>query len=233
MSQNWRDIWNRRALPDGSLTLDTLIKLDGFDVGAGRIETEDWRNYVATIAAKLGLRDGASVFEVGCGSGAFLYALQERYTLSLGGIDYAGGLIAAARCALPAGHFEITEASALDTTTPFDFVIANGVFHYFTLDYASEVLRRMAAKARCAVAILEIPDAQTQEASEALRRNTLTQAEYEKKYAGLEHTYFQSEWFTNQAAALGLRCEAFAGCVPNYAQNQFRFGVMIRKQPHV
>jgi len=37
--------------------LDALIKLDGFDMGAGRIEVSDWRTYAARIAEKLGIRD--------------------------------------------------------------------------------------------------------------------------------------------------------------------------------
>jgi hypothetical protein len=96
MTQNWKEIWNRRTTASEGLDLDALIKLDGFDTGAGHIEADDWRTYAARIAEKLGIRDGATIYEVGCGAEAFLYALRERHFLSVGGLDYSTGLIAAA-----------------------------------------------------------------------------------------------------------------------------------------
>jgi len=229
-TQNWKEIWNRRGgIGEGVLDLDALIKLDGFDTGAGRIEADDWRTYAGLIADKLGIRDGETVYEVGCGAGAFLYALRERYSLAVGGLDYSAGLIAAATRAMPDGEFKVAEANAVDTETAYDYVITNSVFHYFGQDYATEVLDRMIRKAKVAVAVMEVPDLQTKGESEALRRDALTQEEYDKKYAGLEHTYYQRDWFRSQAAARGLTCEVFDGCVPNYAQNKFRFGVLFKK----
>lgn len=230
MTQNWNDIWNRRtASKVGGVDLDILIKLDGFDTGAGRIEVADWRIFAALIAERIGIYDGATVFEVGCGSGALLYAFKERYSLAVGGIDYATGLIAAAKMAILDGKFEVKEAKALDTTPQYDYVVANSVFHYFDLDYAAKVLERMTKKARNAIAIMEVPDLNTKSESEVMRRDMLTQEEYEKKYQGLAHTYYERDWFRKQAKAHGFTCELFDGCVPNYAQNQFRFGCIIRK----
>lgn len=228
MTQNWKEIWNRRTGTGGG-GLDALIKLDGFDSGAGRIEAEDWRQYAAIIGEKLGIYNGVSVFEIGCGAGAFLYALKEKLDLSVGGIDYAVGLITAARNAMPDGRFEVCEASALEIEPQYDYVITNSVFHYFDLDYAEDVLNRMIKKAKTSVAVLEVPDLKTKNESEALRREALTQEEYEKKYNGLAHTYYDRNWFRVQAANHECDCELFDGCVPNYAQNRFRFGCIIRK----
>lgn len=227
---NWKAVWSRRGSDGGDpADLDGLIRLDGFDVGAGRIEVADWRIYAARIAERLGLADGASVYEVGCGAGAFLFALRERHALAVGGLDYSGALVAAARRAMPDGDFTEAEAAAVDPLEPYDFVVSNGVFHYFPVQYAEAVLARMVAKARVAVAVLEVPDARTRDASEAYRRDTLTEDEYARKYAGLEHTYFAREWFVAQAAAHGCRCTVFDGCVPNYGQNRFRFGALLFK----
>jgi trans-aconitate methyltransferase len=224
---NWKAVWNRRSSTGRGL--DAIIKLDGFDQGAGRIEVDDWRKYSVHIAKRLGVKHGASIYEVGCGAGAFLYALREQYSIAVGGIDYAAGLIAAASDAMPDGHFKEGDANTLDVATNYDFVISNGVFHYFSLEYATEVLERMINKARIAVAIMEIPDMATKEESEALRRDIMSHEEYEKKYKGLEHTYYPRGWFKEQAKAHELSVEIFDGCVPNYAQNQFRFGCIIRK----
>jgi SAM-dependent methyltransferase len=226
---NWKAIWNRRARNGERADLDTLIKLDGFDTGAGRIDVNDWRHYTANIAKKLGIVDGVSVYEVGCGAGAFLYALCEQFSIVVGGIDYATGLIAAASHVMPYGHFKEGDANKFDIAPHYDFVIANSVFHYFSREYASEVLARMIKKAKIAVAVMEIPDSATKEESEALRRDITTPEEYERKYKGLEHTYYVRGWFEEEAKARGLTFEMFDGCIPNYAQNRFRFGCIIRK----
>ena len=231
MTQNWNVIWNRRSVCVGAgkrLHLDDLIKLDGFDTGAGRIEASDWRIYADLIAQKLRIYNGATVFEVGCGSGALLYALQQKHSLTVGGIDYATGLIATAIRAMPEGEFKVLEAKHMETEPQYDYVIANSVFHYFNLDYASGVMARMIKKARNAVAIMEVPDLKTKMESEEMRRNMLTQEEYDIKYAGLEHTYYARDWFKDQAKYHGLECELFDGCIPNYAQNKFCFGVILR-----
>lgn len=229
-TQNWQKIWERRSCEGvEQLDLATLIKLDGFDTGAGRIESTDWQAYAEIIAKKLRLKNGDSVYELGCGAGAFLYALRQLYTLKLGGLDYSSALIDAASRAMPDGDFVVKEAKAVKIEPAYDYVISNGVFHYFNYDYAAEVVASMIKKSKIAVAIMEIPDMQTKQQAEALRRDALSVEVYEKKYAGLEHTYYERDWFDKQAALHGCTCEAFDGCVPNYAQNQFRFGVLIKK----
>ncbi len=229
-TQNWKEIWARRTpVADETLDLAALIKLDGFDTGAGRIEATDWQTYAGVIAKNLTLKNGDSVYELGCGAGAFLFALRQLYTLKVGGLDYSSALIEAASRAMPDGDFIADEAKSVETETQYDYVISNSVFHYFSHAYAAEVIASMLKKSKIAVAIMEIPDIQTKQEAEALRRDTLTVEAYERKYAGLEHTYYERDWFKKQAALHGCACEAFDGCVPNYAQNQFRFGVLIKK----
>ena len=53
---NWKEIWNRRSFSaEEKLSLDTLIKLDGFDSGAGRIAADDWQTYADIISEKLNI----------------------------------------------------------------------------------------------------------------------------------------------------------------------------------
>jgi len=231
MENRWRDVWSRRHADERSnLALHDLIALDGFDSGAGKIEVEDWREYARRVARKLNLNDETSVYEVGCGAGAFLYALCEQYNLKVGGVDYSAGLIAAAQKAFPRSRdFQCLEAAAIDTNEKYDYVISNGVFHYFDLDYAKKTLLKMLDKAKCGVCILEIPDLKTRNQSEKFRRDMLTTKEYEIKYAGLHHTYYDRDWFASIVKEHDIKIEIFNGCVPNYAQNKFRFGCLILK----
>jgi trans-aconitate methyltransferase len=229
MTQNWKAIWNKRSSESEKLTLDNLIKLDGFDTGAGKIEPSDWRIMTSRIADKLKLENGNSIYEVGCGAGAFIMSLTEEYELTYGGIDYAEGLIKAAKRAMPEGNWEHGEAKDLSLTPKYDFVISHGVFHYFDESYASGVIDKMIDKAKKSIAILEVPDLETKEELESIRRDKLSKEEYEKKYKGLEHTYYSKDWFKNKANQLNLNCNIIEGCVPNYAQNDYRFGVIIKR----
>jgi len=229
MRQTWYDVWNRRFAEGPLRDLAQLIILDGFDIGAGKIEAEDWQSYVDTIASMLGLRQGQSVFEIGCGSGAFLFALRKKYDLEVGGIDYAKGLIAAARQVMPGGIFRVCEAGECPLEPQYDYVIANSLFHYLSYQHAELVFSLMLRKARIGVAVLDIPDLATQKESEVKRRDVLTEAEYSRKYEGLKHTYFDRDWFMQRAKGTSFCCVTFDACVPNCIQNCFRFGVRLLK----
>ncbi len=146
-------------------------------------------------------------------------------------MDYAEGLIEAARKVMPAGAFEAKEACDLDAEPHYDLVIANGVFQYFSFDYANQVLDLMLAKARWKVAILDVPDLAFREQLELLRRNVLGVEEYDAKYAGLPHTYYPRRWFLNRPAADGYNEEIIDGFISNYAQTEFHFCALLGPPP--
>lgn len=83
----WQDVWNKenRVLDN---VLDILIKADGFDSGAGRFDVDSWKNYTKSLYEKLDLKPKDSIYDVGCGSGAFLYPLYytKRVCVCGGGI---------------------------------------------------------------------------------------------------------------------------------------------------
>lgn len=143
-NMNWHQVWSKRSLDNlSSLSLEDLIVLDGFDEGAGRVQVEDWRKYAELIIDKLEMKKNDSILEVGCVSGALLYALNEHLELNVAGIDYSENLIKVAKKALPKGNMQVLEAIDLDDTQKYDYLISNAVFHYFALPYAKEVLLKM------------------------------------------------------------------------------------------
>ncbi len=227
----WQEIWNKRGGVDRpAADLQALIDLDGFDGGAGKVHAPDWRVYAQAVARALLMRPGDSLFEVGCGAGAFLYALRDAGFHIAGGIDYSEGLIQVACAHFPEASLNRAEASALEIHPHCDYVVANSVFHYFpSFEYAAVVLARMCAKARKGIAVLEIPDQASNVESERARRDLLSEEEYARKYAGLEHRYYPRQWFADRAAELGLKCETSDQFLPNYAQSRFRFNCIIRK----
>ena len=231
MTQDWHQIWNKRGVTGTPASnLRDLMDLDGFDSGAGRVAVEDMREYALTIARRLGMTDGMSVYEVGCGAGAFLYGLCERFQLRVGGCDYAETLVRIASEQFPAGQFVAAEAASISTDSKYDIVLANGVFHYFPdLDYARRVVERMMEKSNSVIAVLDVPNASTRTEAENARRAQLGADEYDKKYSGLEHLYYEPDWFGTLAEKHDCEWEHFTQLIPNYVQNPFRFDVVIRK----
>lgn len=228
---DWHAVWSRRDAAGGGDALQRLIDLDGFDTGAGRIAAADWRAYAAAIAQQAGIVPGSTVYEIGCGAGAFLYALQELGA-TVSGSDYAANLVQHAREALPGADLQHAEAIAMPTAPSCDVVLANSVFHYFPdLGYAQAVLRRMLAKARQSVAVLEVPDLTRRDAAEAARRAHLSEAEYEARYRGLPHRYYERAWFERIAIGAGWTARCSDQCIAHYAQSAFRFNCILTPPP--
>ncbi len=231
LNNKWHSIWNNRKTDHNEINLQTLINLDGFDSGAGKINAIDWIEYTRQLVDLLHIENGESVYEVGCGSGALLYSISEHVNIKVGGNDYSDRLINIAKEAFQIpSYFSCTEASKINTSPQFDYTISNAVFHYFSKEHASIVLEKMILKARKGVAILEIPDLNTKDMSEEFRRGALPKEVYDNKYKDLEHTYYDRGWFIDFVNSLGYSTQLLDGFVPNYSQNKYRFGCIINKR---
>jgi len=232
MSDRWFGIWNSRGGDSAAdLSLEKLIILNGFDSGSIAIGAAEWRENARRVAALLGIQTGDSIFEVGCGSGAFLFALKEVIQCEVAGADYSAGLIAAARKIFPENRFDVTNATELDTSEQYDLVISHSMFHYLALVDAEKVIRRMLSKAKRTVGIFDLPDLQTRDAAERMRRGTLPEGEYEKKYQGLTHTYYEKDWLKEriELSSPGAHIEFIASQIENNPQSPYRFGLIVHQ----
>jgi len=112
---NWNSIWNKRKIEDsivGNL-LEHLIRADGFDEGAGSIGKYNWLQYILYIKERLNIEKTDSIFEIGCGGGAFLYPFyKEGYEVA--GIDYSEALIEIGKSMMPQMNLSVCEAINLD-----------------------------------------------------------------------------------------------------------------------
>lgn len=229
MSQSWQSVWGgRKRLSAEEMTLERLMACDGFgpeDVGAITVDT--YVDYVHYVTGRLGLTPGDSVYEVGCGSGAFLYPLyHEGYEVA--GTDYADVQIANARAAMPGGVFGVIEAARIDDTQRYDAVIASGVFLYFEDEaYAATVLQKMVRMARKGVAVLDVSDLAKRDEAIRLRQQAMTPEEYAAKYAGLDHLYLPQTWFAERLAGLPLRVEVEPQRISGFLHSAYRYNVFI------
>ena len=234
---NWKYIWNKHLELNFSLSdnpdclLRSLIVSDGFDMGLSVIAVDDWKVYVDQISRLLKLRPGMSVFEVGCGGGAFLYPLYHQ-GLTVAGIDYASNLVHLAKLAIPEGRFEVFNANDLASfeNRRADVVLANSVFQYFdSLKMAESVLLAMFESAESTVAVLNVPDLRLEMEEMEATRNALPVNVYEEMYNGLKHLYLERNWFVMMGKRAGWKANVVAQQIPNYGKNEFRYNVVFKK----
>lgn len=81
---HWKKIWNKDDRIN-QIILECLVKADGFDSGAGSFTLEDWEKYQLEYIHKLDISPSDTIYDVGCGSGAFLYDLYLQKH-SVGGL---------------------------------------------------------------------------------------------------------------------------------------------------
>jgi len=226
--QNWKSIWAKRELTsEYDTVLSKLISADGFDTGFGTIKEEDWISYIDHVSAKLNIIPNDSIYEVGCGSGAFLYNFYKNKH-NIGGIDYSENLIVIANQYLEAGQFKYDEAIMIDEKIKYDTVLSNGVFFYFpSLEYAKKVLNKMINKATKSIAILDVSDQEWKNKSLKIRKGNMTEEEYSKRYSGLDHLYYSKQWFIDIALKHNLKIEIEQQNINNYQNNSYRFNVFL------
>jgi 2-polyprenyl-3-methyl-5-hydroxy-6-metoxy-1,4-benzoquinol methylase len=227
----WKEIWNNRERVH-KIILEILMKADGFDSPTGEFSIDDWIEYTNTLYARLDIKENESIFEVGCGSGAFVYPLfQEGYRV--GGIDYSEILIKLAKSVMDNENFINGDALDMDEKDKYDFVISHSVFFYFdSLSYAKKVIEKMIKKADKAVAIFDINDIEKEKDYHKTRIQTMSKEEYEKKYQGLNHLFYSKEFFISIATEHNLEIEIWDQEFEKYNNSKFRFNVIMRKRVH-
>lgn len=230
MQNNWQKIWNQRQLETTlKSTLQQLIAVDGFDGSWGGIDETAWMEYIESLTAKLQISAKDSIFEVGCGAGAFLYPFYQKGN-KVAGIDYSENLAKIALNIMPRADIIVGEAINIPEKPTFDFVVANGVFLYFKdCEYAAEVLSLMLDISNKGVGIFELPDLSKKEESISMRKAQLGDAEYEEKYRGLEHLYYKKEWFEQVLANKPVKVVIEDQSIKNYGNSRYRFNVFIHK----
>lgn len=229
---NWKRIWENRKNNSTGTTpnevLESLILMDGFDSKSSYIKPQEWMHYSVRVLRELGVRPGESVFEIGCGAGAFLYSLYLA-GYSVGGIDYSANMVEEAHKHLIGMDITVCEASLLDVNDLYDAVIANSSFSYFNdYDYAHQVMERMLTKSKNAVAILDIPDKQSTAKSESIRGASVHN--YSERYKDTQHLYYDHSFFYEFAQSKSLDVKIVNQQISEYGYNSVRFNCFLWKK---
>jgi|TARA_B110000208_G_C11647610_1_gene386838 ubiquinone/menaquinone biosynthesis C-methylase UbiE len=138
--ERWHDIWLRKGSSTTSLSLHHI---NGFL----QINDEQYATLVKTVADPIGIQDGWSVLDCGCGAGAFLRQLKRQYGCrELAGVDYSASMVEVAKASL-----EVTDDSLHIGTicnlsrwgdATFDCVVCFSVYFYLSsVEDAKQALR--------------------------------------------------------------------------------------------
>jgi SAM-dependent methyltransferase len=236
MNNSWESIWGSRSKIklESGLTpfamLESLLKADGFDSPTGSIQASSFLKFTKDLVSKFDLDPNDSIFEIGCGAGAFLFPFYNL-GYKVGGIDFSPVLIESAKSIFNSSDFFIQDANQLNIEPKYDYLVAFSVFFYFPdYEYAQSVLERMFLKAKKGVFILDVPNMLSREECETMRRGTMDKIEYDKKYKGLNHLYYEKSFFLNKAEKFQFNEIRFENQnIENYVNNDFRFNCFFRK----
>jgi ubiquinone/menaquinone biosynthesis C-methylase UbiE len=236
IKNDWQTVWSKKSPEEnGSDLLSSLIKADGFDSGFSFYTPADWLLMVEDAAERANVSRESQVLEIGCGSGAFLYALHQLRGCSISGLDYSPALVDAAMKHLPQGAFAKAEATNIPfETTTFDCIFSHGVFFYFPdLAYAETVLREACRKLKPGgfLCLMDMNDRAHEAAYLEERRKMFTNPEeYELKYRGLSHLFFDKDELADSLHKAGFEAiHFFNHRVPTYEPARFRFNLIAAK----
>jgi trans-aconitate methyltransferase len=228
---NWHTVWNKKDLEvRADLTLQNLIAVDGFDSSFGYLDEASWLRYVTHISSILNISSDTSIFEVGCGAGAFLYPFYQQGN-KVSGIDYSSSLAKIAQAVMPRSMIHCGEAIVMPQDLSFDVVVANGVFFYFPhYEYAKTVLHLMLNAATQGIGIFDVPDLAKKADAIEYRKKIAGIENYEERYQDLDHLYFERDWFyqalENHPVDISIEDQNIA----DYGNSWYRYNVFITKK---
>lgn len=223
---NWKEIWNNKINSKTNLKLADLIKSDGFDSGAGSFDENSWNEYLNLLSKTIPISERDSIFEFGCGSGAFLYPFYLK-SHNVGGLDYSKSLIKMAIRAMPNMIFNVEDAVNFEINETYDVVLSHSVFHYFpNLSYTEQVIKKMFKMAKKKVVILDISDETKIDESIKIRTGALKNQNYKEKYQGLDHLYYNKSWFREISENMNYNIKIYDQDYHCYLNSKFRFNVI-------
>jgi len=234
MENEWKVIWNNRN--SNSVNLSDRIIDSGFDSKYGGISPTIWQDYVDGVAKKLAVNKNDSIFEIGCGCGAFLMALK-KHTARVNGIDYSESLLKHCFELNPSGFFSVMEANEIGKNNQerkYDVIISNSVFQYFpNLEYTNSVLSGIdkILNTNGRFALLDINDEEKKASYHLTRAKEFGSIKkYNEMYKSTPHLFYSKSYFINWAKRKNYKIEISDQTIKEYINAKFRYNVFLWKE---
>lgn len=181
-----------------------------------------------------------SFFDVGCGTGSYLYLLQSREFVEdvgcckimpkIGGVDYSSHFIDIAQKVLQnPEELYCAEASELNIDIKYDVVYSRSIFQYFyDVEYAREVLCKMLCKANRSVGVFDVHDLKKRADFLEYRRSVIEN--YDEKYANTPHLFLGKEMFIEIAEEYACDLKFSVSGSKTYWNTPFTYDVYLFKR---
>jgi ubiquinone/menaquinone biosynthesis C-methylase UbiE len=227
-SRIWKDIWDKK----GEQTGISLHHIDGFDL----LNDRQWDYMIDQVTKPIGLKNGDSVLECGCGAGAFLLSLLKQYPgLKVAGLDYSIALLEKAQINI-VGDFFYGDMTNIDFigNQQYDHALSFSTFHYLSSEEsARKAVREMVkvTKPGGTIFIGEVSDLAKRQ--EALTIRELTHRDHKRvSQADPDHLFLSKELFKDLAKEQHLKLNIIdqnSFDLPFYETAKYRYSVYLRK----
>ena len=230
----WKKVWEQRIknsnIKLSDLNLKNSMILNGHYDGAGKIPISSWKKYGKKLKQKFNIDSKQNLYEVGCGSGAFLYLFKDLK--KIGGCDFSGNLIRYCRKFLPNHSKNILEKKSeeISISPKYDFVVSHGLLHYLSNISAKKTIIKMIKKSSNKIILLDIPEKKFKKKYLLLRKKALGETIYNNKYKNLNHNYYTKSFFSKIAKKEGCSYFFFKSDIEKHKQGKYRFNVCFSKK---
>jgi ubiquinone/menaquinone biosynthesis C-methylase UbiE len=221
----WHAVWSQKAL---ELKEECSSVINGYHF----ITEARYNELISRVIAPMNLRAGQSLLECGCGSGAFLQAVDLACPgLNLFGMDYSESMLEAARVKMPRAVFlsgDIRNLSVLKNES-FDHSAAFAVLCYLNhLDEARQALDELVRVTRPGGCIF------LGDTSDAGKRKEATRLlkKIWRPRAIPEYLFFEKDFFYRYADAQKLTLRIIGMDLPElawYPPRSLRYSVYLYK----
>jgi cyclopropane fatty-acyl-phospholipid synthase-like methyltransferase len=141
----WADFWDKRgfSIVKKDSILQYLINLNGFDKSPNALTSEKFNELAEFTIKQISIEDNSRILEIGCGSGAFIKAINNVSNCKTFGIEPSKSLIKIAREYLPNTLLWNMEAKGISSIPEkFDLIIMHSIIQYFpNLEYLQCVIK--------------------------------------------------------------------------------------------
>jgi len=233
-NQTWKNIWEQRIknsnIKLSDLSLKNSMILNGHYDGAAKIPISSWKKYGKKLKQKFKIDKSHTLFEVGCGSGAFLYLFKNLK--KIGGCDYSNNLTKYCKRLIPSHSKNIIKKKSdeISISHKYDFVVSNSLLHYLDNISAKKTIIKMIKKSSNKTFILDIPQKKFKKKYLLLRKKAMGAIIYNNKYKNLNHNFYTKTFFSKIAKDENCSYFFFKNYIDKHKQGKYRFNVCFSKK---
>lgn len=232
MKKKWLKVWKKKSNSSFSKNYKKLLEMNGWDTGVSSFSINDWKRFINSIIEKFRISHKDNIFEIGCGSGAFLIPFYKK-NINCFGSDYSIKFVKICKKLMKKGVFIKSEANNLKKFKKykFDYIFIHSVFQYFeNINYARQVLYQIKeiSQKNTIIFILDIPDLEKKKYWEKDIINSIGKDEFRKKYSILRHQFYKFSFFKTFCEKNDLSLTNIPKIKLKKKSSKYRFNLMIK-----